>query len=46
MSAPRLKYALQLLAAVALLVGVGLATGVVKVNVELDPTPTVHRAPQ
>ena len=42
---PRLKYALQLIAAVALLVGVGLATGVVKVKVEPD-TPTVHRVSQ
>ena len=42
----RLRFALQIVVAVALLLGAAWATGVVKVNVELDPTPTVHRAPQ
>ena len=42
----RTKYALQLIAAVALLIGAGLATGVVKVKVEADATPTVHRVTQ
>jgi hypothetical protein len=43
---PRLKFALQVVVAVALLLAAAWATGVVKVNVESDPTPTVHRAPK
>jgi hypothetical protein len=43
---PRLKYVLQLVAAVVLLALAAWATGVVKVDVERDPTPTVHRASQ
>ena len=41
----RLRFALQIVVAVALLLGAAWATGVVKVNVELD-TPTVHRVSQ
>lgn len=43
---PRLKFALQIITAVALLLGAAWATGVVKVDVVADPTPTVHRASQ
>ncbi len=39
----RLRYALQIVAAVALLLAAGWATGVIKVDVR-DSTPTVHRA--
>lgn len=42
----RLKYVLQLLAATVMLLAAGWATGVIKVKVESDPTPTVHRASQ
>ena len=42
----KLKFGLQLTAAIALLLAAALLTGVVKVNFVLDPTPTVHRASQ
>ncbi|HVK42991.1 MAG TPA: hypothetical protein VM471_10975 [Phenylobacterium sp.] len=41
-----MKYALQLAAAVALLVAAFMVTGVVKVQVNQAPTPTVHRVSQ
>jgi hypothetical protein len=42
----KLKFGLQVAAAIVLLLAAAWATGVVKVNFVLDPTPTVHRAPQ
>ncbi len=42
----RMKYLLQLGAAVALLLAAFLVTGVVKVQVKQEPTPTVHRVSQ
>ncbi|MGH6998510.1 MAG: hypothetical protein ACREEO_09945 [Phenylobacterium sp.] len=42
----RLKFVLQLLAAAVLLTAAAWATGVVKVQVTDDTTPTVHRASQ
>jgi hypothetical protein len=42
----KLKFALQLLAATILLLAAALATGVVKVDVDLDSMPTVQRAAQ